>query len=274
MMYKIFLKTNVLAVVLFSVSFAGCTQKDSVSANDDSTHNIPGYTLVWSDGFDGSLIDPLKWSYEVNGNGGGNNELQYYTDFAENSFIENGSLVIQALKKNYKDKEYTSARLRTLNKGDWKYGRFDIRAKLPYGRGLWPAIWMLPSDWEYGGWPMSGEIDIMEILGQEPYKLYGTIHYSSPSGDHEQSGGTYQLQSGTFANDYHVFSVEWDSAGIQWFVDGIKYYTTLHGKPFDKRFHMILNVAVGGNWPGSPDNTATFPQKMYVDYIRVYQKIN
>lgn len=271
-MYKIFLKTILLAAVLFSASFAGCTKKDSVSANNDSTHNIPGYTLVWSDEFDGTLVDPLKWSYEVNGNGGGNNELQYYTDFSENSFIENGSLVIQALKKNYMNKEYTSARLRTLNKGDWKYGRFDIRAKLPYGRCLWPAIWMLPSDWEYGGWPMSGEIDIVEILGQEPYKLYGTIHYGSSSQGHQQSGGSYQLQTGTFANDYHVFSVEWDTTGMQWFVDGIKYYTTLHGKPFDKRFHMILNVAVGGNWPGSPDNTTSFPQKMYVDYVRVYQK--
>lgn len=264
-------KTLLMFFTIISISFPSCSKDESTTAPDDSVSDIPGYTLVWSDEFNGNNIDLTKWSYEVNGDGGGNNELQYYTSLPTNSFIENGSLVIQARKEIYNGKEYTSARMRTLNKGDWTYGRFEIRAKLPYGQGLWPAIWMLPSDWEYGGWPTSGEIDIMEELGHEPYKVYGTIHYGT-STNHLQSGGSYQLLSSTFSADYHTFALEWDSTGMKWYVDGNKYFTASQGKPFDKRFHMILNVAVGGNWPGSPNNATPFPQKMYVDYVRVYKK--
>ncbi len=265
------LKTLLLIITIMSMSFAGCSKDEEITTPKDTIPEIPGYTLVWNDEFENPNIDLTKWEYEVNGDGGGNNELQYYTDFAENSFTENGSLIIQALKKNYNNKEYTSARIRTLNKGDWKYGRFDIRAKLPYGQGIWPAIWMLPSDWEYGGWPASGEIDIMELLGHEPYKVYGTIHYGSSS-NHQFSGASYQLPASTFSAEYHLFTIEWDSIGIRWFVDGNKYHTEIHGQPFDKRFHLLLNVAVGGNWPGSPNASTSFPQKMYVDYVRVYKK--
>ncbi|MFO7524024.1 MAG: glycoside hydrolase family 16 protein [Ignavibacteriaceae bacterium] len=272
MNHNCLLKTFLLYLIFISASLAGCKNEDPVSPPNDTIPEIPGWTLVWNDEFNGETIDASKWSHEVNGDGGGNNELQYYTDFAENSYIENGSLIIKALKKNYLGKEFTSARMRTLHKGDWTYGRFDIRAKLPYGKGLWPAIWMLPTDWVYGGWPTSGEIDIMELLGHEPNKVYGTIHYGPAWPNNQHSGGSYILPSSTFASDYHLFTVEWDSTEIRWFVDGDKYHTEVHGQPFDKRFHLLLNVAVGGNWPGSPDFSTTFPQKMSVDYVRVYKK--
>lgn len=269
---KILSKIIIMLFALSSISFTNCSKDDSTTTPDNNIiPPIPGYSLVWNDEFENPDIDLTKWEHEVNGDGGGNNELQYYTDRASNSYIENGSLVIQALKENYQTKEYTSARLRAANKGDWLYGRFDIRAKLPFGQGLWPAIWMLPTDWEYGGWPASGEIDIMELLGHQPYKVYGTIHYGTSS-NHQSSGASYQLPTSTFSADYHLFTIEWDATGIRWYVDGNKYHTEVHGQPFDKRFHLLLNVAVGGNWPGSPNETTSFPQKMYVDYVRVYKK--
>lgn len=264
----------IFSILIFSAN-SGCKKDDSnpaASKNGNDTIPTPsGYSLVWNDEFAGTSVDKNKWEYEVNGDGGGNNELQYYTDRAENSYIDNGVLIIQARKENYLGKEYTSARMRTKYRGDWTYGRFEIKAKLPYGQGMWPAIWMLPTDWEYGGWPLSGEIDIMEMLGQETTKIYGTIHYSV-SGQHQQSGGNYSLKSGTFAQNFHVFAIEWDSTGFNWYVDNYLYYTAKHGQPFDKRFHILLNVAVGGNWPGNPDISTLFPQKMYVDYVRVFQK--
>ncbi|MCU0787219.1 MAG: family 16 glycosylhydrolase [Verrucomicrobia bacterium] len=220
--------------------------------NRAEAQSLPGWTLVWSDEFDGPNIDLSKWSHEVNGQGGGNNELQYYTARATNSFIENGKLVIQALKESYTGpdgtRDYTSARLRTLNKGDWKYGRFEIRARTPTGRGLWPAIWMLPTDWVYGGWAASGEIDIMP--------------------------------SGNFASTFHTFAIEWETNAFRWYVDGLHYWTETnwystaapYPAPFNQRFHMLLNVAVGGNWPGPPDGSTVFPQRMEVDYVRVYTK--
>ena len=254
--------------------FAGCkksatTETEQISPAD-SIPAIPGWTLVWNDEFNGSAVSPGKWEYEVNGNGGGNNELQYYTSRPQNSYIDSGKLVIEARKEDYSGKAYTSARMRTKMKGDWTYGRFDIRAKLPYGQGLWPAIWMLPTD--YDNWPLTGEIDIMELLGQETDKVYGTLHFASAGGQHAQSGGSYTLAKGTFAGDYHTFSVVWDTTSLTWFVDGVSYFTTVHQKPFDNRFHILLNVAVGGNWPGSPDVFTTFPQRMYVDYVRVYAR--
>ncbi|MEK7818787.1 MAG: glycoside hydrolase family 16 protein [Bacteroidota bacterium] len=237
----------------------------------DTIPKIPGWSLVWNDEFSDKNIDQTKWSHEVNGDGGGNNELQYYTARAENSHIENGNLIIEARKESYLGKNYTSARMRTLKKGDWTYGRFDVRAKLPFGQGIWPAFWMLPTDWEYGGWPLSGEIDIMELLGHETTKVYGTIHYGPP---HQYPGGSYILPTGTFVNAYHVFTVVWDSLGFTWYVDDVKYFSVLKEKPFDKRFHILLNLAVGGNWPGSPNEFTTFPQAIIVDYVRVYMKSN
>lgn len=273
-------KKSVLVSIFICIHLLtfGCKKNDSNPVSQpsvpDTSLDLPGWKLVWNDEFNGSDIDMSKWNYEVNGDGGGNNELQYYTDSSWNSFIEDSCLVIQALRQNYKGKQYTSARLNTNLKGDWLYGRFDVRAKLPYGTGLWPAIWMLPTDWVYGGWPNSGEIDIMEELGDNTQKIYGTLHYANSSGQHAQDGGNFTLSSGTFAGDFHLFSVVWDSSGIQFYVDNKQYYSTTHSKPFDQRFHLLLNVAVGGNWPGNPDQSTIFPQRMVVDYVRVYRKTN
>jgi len=265
-----------LALLLLLACIPNCKKGDAavnpVPPEGDSITVPAGYRLVWHDEFDGPAIDQTMWNFEIDGNGGGNNELEYYTARPQNAYIDSGKLVIQALKEDYAGKSYTSARMNTSGNADWTYGRFEIRAKLPYGQGLWPAIWMLPTDWVYGGWPASGEIDIMEVLGNEPNKLYGTIHYGSSPATHQQSGGTYVLPQDTFAGGYHVFAIEWDTTGFRWSVDGTQYFSTLHGSPFDRRFHMMLNVAVGGNWPGSPDAYTTFPQKMYVDYVRVFAK--
>src|SRR5437899_12605615 len=184
----------------------------------------PQWQLVWSDEFDGSSLDLSKWEFEVNARGGGNNELQYYT--TNNVRVSGGLLRIEARKEHYTGpggtREYTSARIRTRGKGDWQYGRFDVRAKLPQGKGMWPAIWMLPSDQRYGGWPHSGEIDIMELLGHDPKKVYGTLHYSDPKG-HRSKGTNFVLRGGTFADDFHIFRFEWEPAAMRWYVDGQLY---------------------------------------------------
>lgn len=257
----------------------------SCKSQDDPVTSIPqyeGYKLVWNDEFDGTSIDTSKWSHEVNARGGGNNELQYYTERQTNSVIDRGDLVIVSKKENYTGPEgtrnYTSARLRTVNKGDFLYGRIEVRAKLPKGQGIWPAIWMLPTDWEYGGWPNSGEIDIMEVLGHEPAKTYGTLHYFNTR--HTFTGANFTLPAGDFSTDYHVFRVDWEPEEFRWYVDDSLFATqktwasTPHPypAPFNKRFHILLNVAVGGNWPGNPNETTVFPQFMRVDYVRVYQK--
>jgi beta-glucanase (GH16 family) len=274
---KIDLVSGVLALVMLLILALGCKKDDQTSNPSgtavDTIAVPPGWTLAWHDEFNGPIIDQTKWNFEVNGNGGGNNELQYYTSRLQNAYIDSGMLVIQALKENYLGKAYTSARLNTNGRGDWKYGRFEARMLLPYGAGLWPAFWLLPTDWVYGGWPMSGEIDVMEELGDNPAKVYGTIHYGSSTSDHQQSGGWYTLPQGSFAGSFHRFAIEWDSTGMRWYVDGLQYYAVNHGKPFDQRFHLLLNVAVGGNWPGPPDLATTFPQKMKVDYVRVFTKI-
>lgn len=242
------------------------------------------WTLVWNDEFDGAAIDLAKWEHEVNAEGGGNNELQYYTARAENSFVAGGHLVIRALREAYTGpegtREYTSARLRTKFKGDWLYGRFEIRARLPRGQGIWPAIWMLPTDWVYGGWAASGEIDIMELVGHQPDKVYGTLHYGGPWPRNVHSGSSYTLPAGAFSDAFHVFALEWEPREFRWYVDGLHYQTQNEWRtenapypaPFDRRFHLLLNLAVGGNWPGNPDATTVFPQEMRVDYVRVYQR--
>ncbi len=242
-----------------------------------------GWALVWADEFDapdGSPVDPTRWSFDTGGGGWGNGELQYYTDRLDNACIEDGALVIKARKEDYRRWHYTSARLVTRNKGDWLYGRIEVRARLPYGQGIWPAIWMLPTEWRYGRWPVSGEIDIMELVGHEPGRVYGTIHYGAP---HQFRGAHYDLPEGQrFADDYHVFALEWEPGEMRWYVDGHHYQTQkewftsstrgTYPAPFDQPFHLILNVAVGGAWPGYPDESTVFPQYMYVDYVRVYQR--
>ncbi|MCF7805713.1 MAG: glycoside hydrolase family 16 protein [Candidatus Marinimicrobia bacterium] len=276
-------------ILLFSVVIIlaiGCS-KNGVSAENDDTPNVEldNYELIWQDEFSEDFIDPRKWSHEVNGEGGGNNELQYYTDRTHNSYVDSGELHIVARRETYTGDDgtryFTSARLRTMGKGDWKYGRFEIRAKLPQGQGLWPAIWMLPTDWVYGGWAASGEIDIMESLGHDPDRVYGTLHYGGQYPDNVHTGDSYTLTSGTFADSFHVFRMDWDSTEIRWYVDDEHYQTQTqwysangdYPAPFDKRFHLLLNVAVGGDWPGDPDESTNFPQEMVVDYVRVYKPL-
>ncbi|MBU0711879.1 glycoside hydrolase family 16 protein [bacterium] len=276
-----------LFLILPLVIIFNCDNNADDSNKASQVDGIPtpeGWELVWYDEFDGDAIDFSKWEYEVNAQGGGNNELQYYTDRPQNSWIDDSVLVIQALQETYTGPEgtraYTSARLRTKNKGDWKYGRFEIRAKLPYGQGLWPAIWMLPTDWIYDGWAASGEIDIMELIGHQPEKVYGTLHYGGAYPNNVHSGDSYTLAAGNFAMNFHTFTLEWDTTQFRWYVDNILYHTQTswysegnpYPAPFDQHFHLLLNVAVGGNWPGNPDNSTSFPQRMEVDYVCVYRK--
>lgn len=244
------------------------------------------WVLVWEDEFESRAIDRSKWMNDVNANGGGNKELQYYTDEPENSFIERGNLVIVALKERYTgldgEKDYTSAKLTTKFRGIWKYGRIDVRARLPIGQGIWPAIWMLPQNSEYGKWSASGEIDIVETLGHEPTTVHGTIHYGGQWPQNQSKTKSVELESGTVADDFHTYSVIWDEGKIQWFLDGNLYHEATEWSssggafpaPFDEEFYLILNVAVGGNWPGNPDLTTLFPVRMEVDYVRVYQRID
>lgn len=275
-----------LAIASFSFS-TGCKNVEEVGGCNFLA-SIDDYALVWSDEFDGNSIDESKWSYDLGDGcdispdlcGWGNNELEYYTDRSDNSFIDDGKLVIKAKKESplyLGQHQYTSARMVTKNKGDWKYGRIDVRAKMPIGQGLWPAIWMLPTDNVYGGWPKSGEIDIMEYLGNEPTKIFGTIHYGHDGWRFNSQG--LELEEGSFAEEFHVFTVIWNEDCIQFQMDGINVgepntrSTVLPTTfPFDQEFHLILNVAVGGNLPGNPNETTVFPQQMEVDYVRVYQE--
>ncbi len=240
------------------------------------------WQLVWSDEFNGSGLDTSKWSYQIGTGtpliGWGNNELQYYTNRPTNVDVFNGNLWIVAQRENFGGMQYTSARIRTKNKGDWRYGRIEMRAKLPTGRGLWPAFWMLPTDEVFGGWPQSGEIDIMELVGHEPNRVYATIHFGNPWPQNQWQGTAFTLAQGTFNDDFHTFAIEWRENEIKWFVDSTQYFVRVPANlgtlnwPFNERFHIILNVAVGGNWPGSPDSSTVFPQSMVVDYVRVFQR--
>ena len=241
------------------------------------------WQLVWSDEFATETLDTTKWEYmygtgaEFGLQGWGNNELQYYTDREENIFLENGKLHIRALNESYRTRNYTSARIRTKGKADFRYGKFEIRAKLPEGQGLWPAIWMLPTENVYGGWPQSGEIDIMELVGHEPNVVHGTIHYGPSWPDNRSRGWYYTLDEGNFSDDFHVFTIVWTPTRITWYMDDNFFFFVTPGNvspyiwPFDEKFHFLLNVAVGGTWPGNPDGTTEFPQEMVVDWIRVYQ---
>lgn len=238
--------------------------------------------LVWSDEFDYSgLPDAAKWSFDTDGNatGWGNNESQYYTsDRLENAEVKDGFLNITARKEDYSGFSYTSARLRTKGKGDWLYGRVEVRAKLPDGRGMWPAIWMLPTDWAYGGWPSSGEIDIMENVGYDPFKIVASAHTES----YNHSIGTQKSASRIVEScytDFHIYELQWDSNEYRVYVDKLLFFTFKNegtgykAWPYDKRFHLLLNVAVGGNWGGQQGiDDSIFPRTMVVDYVRVYQK--
>jgi hypothetical protein len=232
-----------------------------------------GMELIWADEFDeGSDIED-NWTFEFGGHGWGNNEWQYYKK--DNARIhEGGYLVIEARDERYSSWNYTSSRIITRDKFEFTYGRVDIRANLPYGQGIWPALWMLGYNISNVGWPACGEIDIMELIGHQPATTHGTAHWSN-NGQHAQYGGHKTLSSGIFNDEFHVFSIIWDENHIEWLLDGQKFHQ-LDIRPNElSEFHhdhfFIFNVAVGGNWPGYPDASTEFPQRMIVDYIRVFQ---
>jgi len=248
--------------------------------------------LVWSDEFDGpagTLPDPNKWGYDLGGNGWGNKEWEFYTMNAENASLDgSGMLVIQALQVPEAavgdltcwngDCKYTSARLLTKGRYEFTYGRVEARMQIPYGQGIWPAFWMLGSDIMKSGWPNSGEIDIMENIGKEPKMVHGTVHGPGYSGGSGIGKGI--SQSEPFSADFHVFAIEWEPEVIRWYMDGQQYFELTPkslpaGKKwvFDHPFFLIMNLAVGGQWPGYPDDSTVFPQKLTVDYVRVYQSV-
>ncbi len=243
------------------------------------------WKLVWSDEFDdGGMPDVSKWSYEVGDGcpklcGFGNNEMQNYTNSRrENVRVEDGKLIIEAHKEKWDNSDFTSAKLVSKPSGSWKYGKVEVKAKLPKGRGVWPAIWMMPTNTVYGSWPKSGEIDIMEHVGYMKDSIYGTVHteaFNHIQGT--QKGG--QTFKNKLSEQYHVYGIEWEEDKIDFLVDGVPFFT-FHKTadkyaewPFDQEFYLILNVAVGGNWGGKHGvDLEIWPQKMEIEYVRIYQK--
>lgn len=280
----------------------------------------PSWQLIWQDEFNGDELDRLKWGHELNCWGGGNNELQCYTDSSNNSFVRDGKLFIVARKEaiegprqNQEDpnfdstekvkRDYSSARLRTKHKADWTYGRIEIKAKMPSGQGIWPALWMLPSDKVYGGWPLSGEIDIFEAVNNNiPYPadhvlagelnndIHGTLHYGSASPENLHTSVAYRPETNVWES-FNRYAIEWEEGEIRWYFNDQHFATQssegwftaaiesgakdrlsmVTAAPFDQSFHLLMNIAVGGDWPGSPNEQTIFPQQMEVDYVRVYR---
>ena len=265
--------TGVAFLVICSSSMSSFTQKGKK------------WELVWADEFKTEgLPDSTKWGYDKGDGcprncGWGNNELQYYTsDRLENARVEDGNLVIEAHREAMKTREYSSSRMVSKHKGDWTYGKIEIRAKLPKGIGVWPAIWMLPTDWAYGDWPSSGEIDIMEHVGYIPDSIFGTVHtkrYNGMLGTQKSKG----IASKTVSSSFHTYGMEWNEEKIDFLFDDKVYHSFPNRNegpeawPFDLNFHLVLNIAVGGNWGGKMGvDTAIWPQQLVVDYVRVYQK--
>ena len=265
--------------------FFTCSEEEVVSQNNETNDwEIEGWNIVWQDEFDKDSLDLTKWSRETGGHGWGNNELQYYTDSDSNSYVENGNLVVKAevvpqgIGSSKGLRYYSSARLRTYGKGDWKYGRIEVKAKVASGQGIWPAIWMLPTDWLFGGWPSSGEIDIMEHVGYDLGVVHGSVHTEA----YNHKINTQRSSARKIANvdtEFHVYSIIWDKDKISFFIDDIQYFLFENDQqgnyktwPFDQRFHLLINIAVGGDWPGNPNNSTNFPRTMLIDYVRVYEK--
>jgi hypothetical protein len=234
-----------------------------------------GMTMVWQDEFSGTAIDENFWTFEIGtgSSGWGNNELEYY--LKENAMVQDGHLIITAKKDGRFGTQYTSTRMITRDKKSIKYGRVDVRALLPEGQGIWPAIWMLGNSISTVGWPKCGEIDIMEMIGGQGREntVHGTAHWFGNV--YASNGNDHTLSSGTFKDKFHVFSVVWDEQYIRWYMDDVQFHvldiTPDALSEFHENFFFIMNVAVGGNWPGSPNSSTVFPQHMIVDYIRVFQ---
>ena len=256
---------SVLALLLFT----GCEEEGG---------DTPKWALVWADEFDGpagQLPNPENWTYDI-GTDWGNNQLEWTTDRPENVSLDgNGNLVITAREESYEGQNYTSARIVTRGLQEFKYGRVEARIDLPVGQGIWPAFWMLGANIDQVGWPQCGEIDIMEFRGQEPNVLHGTLH-----GPGHYAGDAYTkryvLPQGRLDNGFHTYAIEWEGHEIRWYLDGVLYHS---GGPedidgewvYDHPFYIILNIAVGGNFVGPPNNDTEFPQEMIIDYVRVYE---
>ena len=263
----------------------------------------PEWKLVWSDEFEGKEIDKGKWDFDTGtgSNGWGNDELEYYTSDQKNAFLQDGALHIRAIKEPHERSAYTSARIKTRKRDgsplfNKKYGKFEFRAKLPVGKGVWPALWLLPHEEKYGGWASSGEIDVMEARGQEPTKVLGTLHFGGGWPANTHAGKELVLPRGGTTAEFHVYTLEWEPGEMRWYVDEQLYATQsfwwssskrgggrgvnptreadLNGwpAPFDRPFYVVMNVAVGGKFLGNPDQTTVFPVDMVVDYVRVYDK--
>jgi len=263
-----------LPVILsaFAFALAGCASPGA----GDAAISPAGWTLAWSDEFDGAAIDRAKWTFDTGGHGWGNAELQHYTERPENARVENGKLVIEARRQAYGGNAYTSARLKTAGLMEQMHGRFEARIKVAQGQGIWPAFWMLGADPGNIGWPRRGEIDIMENIGKEPSIVHGTVHGPGYSGANA-FGAPVRLASGKYADDFHVFAVEWEAGEIRWYRDGVHFHTArpdlVKGEwVFEHPFFVLLNLAVGGYWPGNPDEGTVLPQRMLVDWVRVYRK--
>ncbi|GAA0880290.1 hypothetical protein GCM10009119_32600 [Algoriphagus jejuensis] len=240
----------------------------------------PAAKLIWSDEFENSgLPDPAKWDYDIGDHGWGNNELQYYSKAdMKNARVENGRLIVEAIADPAHPKGYTSARLVSKGKGFWQYGYIEVKAKLPQGIGTWPAIWMLPEQNTYGGWPKSGEIDIMEHVGFDPGKVHGTVHTEAFNHSIGTQKGAQKMVP-DFSAEFHTYAIDWTAEKIDFFIDGQVYFTFENTGgdykewPFDQPFHLILNIAVGGNWGGAQGvDPNIWPQKMEVEYVRVYDR--
>ena len=245
-------------------------------AGYEAADSYDGMQLVWSDEFDGNEINNSNWTYDLGANGWGNQELQNYVASEDNAYVQDGKLIIKAVSSG--SDNYTSARLKSIDLQEFEYGRVDVRAVLPVGQGIWPAIWMLGANYSEIGWPDCGEIDIMELIGNQPNRVHGTAHWGNDPSAHQYLGSSIALPSGsTFDEEFHVFSIEWQEDEIRWFMDDQEYFSLAPGSvapqnwPFNQSFFFILNVAVGGIWPGYPDETTLFPAFMAVDYVRVYQ---
>ncbi len=283
MLRRLSLKTFMFQALplLVALSLVGCGGGSSSSVVPPNQ-----WTQVWSDEFaaaDGTPVDATKWTAETGGNGWGNNELEYYTARPVNAVQQGGNLVISALKETYTGpdgvtRNYTSARLKTEGNFSQAYGRFEARIKIPAGQGMWPAFWMLGDNIGSVGWPACGELDIMENIGKEPTVVHGSMHGMGFTG--ASLGSPYSLpNNANFADDFHLYAIEWEPGVVRFYVDSALYETRTPADlppgavwPFDHPFFIILNVAVGGDWPGSPDGTTVFPQTMQVDYVRVYKK--
>lgn len=238
----------------------------------------PGYRLVWHDEFNEDTLNLRDWVAETGGHGWGNHELEYYTGRPQNVFLSGGLLVIVARKEDYGGRHYTSARIKTQGRRQSTYGRADIRARLPVAPGLWPALWMLGANIDTVSWPRCGEMDIMEVIGKHPRTVVGSFHWQKADGSEGTFNNRHQLRRGDFSDQFHVFSLIWRRDSLKILVDNLPYVAAsrkdLSGGPypFDSPFFFIFNVAVGGDWPGPPGETTPFPQRMLVDYVRVFQQ--